>query len=95
MNIEKIDEAWKYLDDNLSFMEQCKLFREICYDKISYWSEEHKGIIYNGEYSQKNIEQATSIQQQISTMIDLYSQIINGKREFEERYLKSKGVYGG
>ena len=93
MNLKKINEAWEYLNNNLSFMEQCKLFREICYDKISYYSDEDKGIIYNGKYSQKNIEQATSIQQQISTMISLYEQIIDDKREFESGYLKSKGVY--
>ena len=90
-----LDKVFKYkgeLEDNLTFEEICKCFREILYKQISYYGEDSKGIIYDGTYSQTQIEQASRLQQKISGYIDLYNQIISKHNEFDEVYLKDKGV---
>ena len=90
MNTDRVFKQLKEVISNLSFEEVCKMFREICYDQIAYYSGENKGIIYKGNYSQRNIEQATYLQRKVSTAIDLYSQVIVCKREFDENYLKDR-----
>ena len=92
MDIDKIFEFKDMLEHELSFEEICKLFREIFYSQISYYSNTNKGKIYDGSYSQTNIEQATRLQQKLSTCIDLYNQVISQHREFDESYLESKGI---
>ena len=90
-----LDKVFKYkdeLENNLSFEEICKCFREILYEKISYYGEDNKGIIYNGTYSETQVGQATRLQQKISGYIDLYNQIISKHNEFDEEYLRDKGV---
>lgn len=92
MDLDKVFAYYDELQNNLTFEEICKLFREIIYDQVSYYSDTNKGKIYDGSYSQTNIEQATRLQQKLSTCIDLYNQVISQHREFDEDYLKSKGV---
>lgn len=92
MNLGKIFKIKDYIESELTFEEICKMFREIFYSKISYYDENNKGIIYNGEYSDINIEQATRIQQRLREDIALFEQIMSDKREFDEIYLRSKGL---
>lgn len=93
MNYKLIEENIKNLKDNLTQQEIFKLMRELLYEQISYYGDNDKGIIYNGDYSQINIEQATIINNKIRGYIGIYSQIICNKREFSEDYLESNGVY--
>lgn len=92
MNLDKVFAYYDALNHSLTFEEICKLFREIFYEQVSYYSDTNKGKIYDGSYSQVNIEQATRIQQKLSTCIDLYNQVISQHREFDESYLESKGI---
>lgn len=92
MNIEKVFKYKDELESNLTFEEICKCFREIMYEQISYYSEDHKGRIYDGSYSDVQINQATRVQQKMSMCVDLYNQIISGNREFDEGYLREKGI---
>ncbi len=64
------------------------IFRNITYDYIKYFSEENKGIIYDGSYDRDVIHQATDFQRKISTYSDLMNQSISSHRLFDENYLK-------
>lgn len=90
MDIDRVFKQLKEVISNLGFEEVCKMFREICYDQIAYWNDRNKGVVYNGEYSSKNIEQATYLQGKISTAVDLYTQVLIHKREFDEDYLRER-----
>ena len=72
-----------------SFKEVCKAFREICYDQVSYYAEDNHSSIYDDEekYPQDIIEQATYLQQKLSTIVDLYEQCITDGRKFDWEYL--------
>ena len=74
--------------DTYSFSELMWLFRNITYDQIKYFSEDNKGVVYDGSYSREVIEQATDFQRKISTYADLMSQSISNHREFDRDYLK-------
>ena len=92
MDIEKVFKYKDELENNLTFEEICKCFREIMYKQISYYGEDHKGIIYDGTYTNEQINQATRIQQTMSSCVDLYNQIISSHRTFDEGYLREKGI---
>lgn len=92
MDLEKVFKYKDELQNNMTFEEIVKCFREILYEPISYWDENHNGIIYDGTYNNAQIEQATRIQQRLSTCLDLYNQIISSHREFDESYLKDKNI---
>lgn len=91
---EKMYTELSRLLDTYSFKELMWLFRNIIYDQIKYFSEENKGIIYDGSYSRKNIDQATDFQRKISTYADLMSQTISSHREFDEGYLEQYAYAG-
>lgn len=74
--------------DTYSFSELMWLFRNITYDQIKYFSEDSKGVVYDGSYSREVIEQATDFQRKISTYADLMNQSISNHREFDRDYLK-------
>ena len=80
--------------DIYSFKELMWLFRNITYDQVKYFSEDNKGVIYDGSYSRELIEQATDFQRKISTYADLMNQSISNHREFDRDYLK-KYDYAG
>lgn len=92
MDLDKIFSYKEEIENNLTFEETCKLFREILYKPISYYSSDNKGLIYDGTYSETQIEQATRLQQKLSGYIDLYNQIVTKHNEFDEGYLRDKGV---
>ena len=71
-----------------SFKEICWIFRSIAYDMVAYYDQNAKAKIYDGTHSELNIEQANRLQQQISSLVDLFEQSIVDKREFNEGYLK-------
>lgn len=85
---EKMYEELNRLLDSYSFSELMWLFRNITYDQIKYFSEDNKGVIYDGSYSREIIEQATDFQRKISTYADLMNQSISNHREFDSDYLK-------
>ena len=90
-NLDRVNEAIVYLASNLNFKEICKVFREICYDQICYYSEDNCGLIYkNDKYTDKHKEQATYLQRKISTSVDLYEQIIDSYNTFDESYLEER-----
>lgn len=91
INMDRVEKVIKEVISMLSFEEVCKMFREICYDQICYYSDDSKGHIYNNnEYTQKNVEDATYLQRKVSTAVDLYEQVITDKREFNEDYLRER-----
>lgn len=92
LDMNKVIEAKEYLEERLNFSEICKLFREICYDKVAYWSESNKGVVYDGTYEPLNIEQANRLQQAISRDVDLFEQSVVRKRTFDEGYLREKNL---
>ena len=75
MDMDKIHEYKKELQDNLTFEEISKLYREILYNV----------------YEEFTIEQAYEIHcyQLLRDMIDIFTQMLNG-REFDINYLKDK-----
>lgn len=91
IRIERVNKQLKEVISNLSFEEICKMFREICYDQVCYYSEDAKGHIYNdNEYTKTHIEQATYLQRKVSTAVDLYCQSIVNKNTFNEDYLRER-----
>lgn len=93
-DIEKMYTELSRLLDTYSFQELMWLFRNITYDQIKYFSEENKGVIYDGSYSRKSISQASDFQRKISTYADLMNQTISSHREFDEGYLKQYDYAG-
>lgn len=63
------------------------LIRNITYNQVAYWDESDKGMIYDGNHSQINIEQATRLQQHLSGFSDLLEQSLNG-RVFDADYFE-------
>lgn len=82
------------LISHCSFKEISWIYRNIVYDWVAYWSSESKGKVYDGTYSDLNIEQANRLQQQISSLADLFEQSVIDKREFNEDYLKNYAFAG-
>lgn len=88
IDMKVVEPMLRELAKTLNFEEICKLFREICFDQVAYWSDENKGIIYKDEtYNKINREQACQLQRKVSTAVDLFSQSIINKNTFEEGYL--------
>ena len=70
--------------------EDFKKIRDFIYECVSYYSKDDKGIIYNGEYNQIQIEQANILQQHICAYVDMFSQIICDNRTFDNKYFENK-----
>lgn len=85
---EKLYKEMSRLLDTYSFEELMWMFRNITYDQIKYFSEDNKGIVYDGSYDRVMIEQATDFQRKISTYTDLMTQTVSRHRVFDEGYLK-------
>lgn len=86
MDMQKVYSEESKIKEQLSLAEIFKMAREIAYGEVSFYSENDKGIIYNGEYTQTQIDQATKLQQKIRDDCDCFTQIICNKREFEKGY---------
>ena len=90
IDMERVNLQLLDVISNLSFDEICKMFREICYDQVCYYSEEHKGLMYREDRTSLNREQACRLQRKVSTAVDLYAQSVIDGREFEESYLEER-----
>ena len=82
LNMDRVEEVLKDVITRLSLEEVLKMTREITYDMVS------GERLYNGSYSQLNIEQANAFQAKIRDACDMFAQSIVDKREFDENYLK-------
>lgn len=93
LDMNRVEEVLRYTCSKLCFREVCKMFREICYDQVAYYSNDLCAPLYkDGKRSQLSIEQANRMQQKISMLVDLFDQSIVDGREFDEDYLKEKGI---
>jgi hypothetical protein len=64
------------------------MIREISYDMVCYYSDEHKGKIYQDDtYSEQNRFEACQLQRLLSAACDLFGQSIIQHREFGDDYL--------
>lgn len=90
INTNRANDNLETLATNCTLKEILWILRNITYDQISYYDEDNKGKIYDGSYDQKHIEQANALQREISTMCDLFGQVIVGHRNFEEGYLEER-----
>ena len=88
MNYERMESKLEDVCKNLTLAEVLKMVREISYDMVAYYSEDHKGIIYCDEkYSDKNQWEACQLQRLLSSACDMFGQSIIEHREFGESYL--------
>lgn len=90
IRMDRVNKVLLDVIQKLSFTEICKMFREICYDQVCYYSEEHKGIIYKEDREPLNKEQACRLQRKVSTAVDIFEQSVVDKRIFEESYLDER-----
>jgi len=88
MDMKKVMEGIYNLLENYTMKEIMKMMREISYDVVSYYGPSQKGQIYDGSYSEINVEQASRIQQRLRDMADLFTQSVVDHREFDEEYLR-------
>lgn len=90
---DRVEEVLRYTCSHLNFKEICKMFRDICYDQVAYYDNDLCSGIYKDEKRSKlSVEQANRLQQKVSCFVDLYEQSIVDGREFDEGYLKGKGL---
>lgn len=95
IDLDNAIKSMQYLVKHNNLKEILWIVRNLSYEQVCYWGEDHKGIIYQDDsYSQVNREQACKIQRMLSTASDLFSQSILQHREFEESYLE-KWTDGG
>lgn len=87
IDIDRAEKFLKKLVSNCTLSEVLWIVRNITYDQVSYYDKDLKGVIYNGNYNDNQIEQATSFQRKLSTMCDLFRQVVVDKREFDNNYL--------
>ena len=92
IDINKCSDMIDKLNKEYSVDEIFWIIRNLTYDYIRYFGEDNKGIVYDGSYSDINVEQATRAQQSLSTSADIMCQVISSKREFEDSYLISKNI---
>ena len=92
IDINKCSDMIDKLNKEYSVDEIFWIIRNLTYDYIRYFGEDNKGVVYDGSYSDINVEQATRAQQSLSTSADIMRQVISSKREFEDRYLISKNI---
>lgn len=92
IDLDRANEMLTQLISKCNLKEIFWILRNISYDQVAYWSQTSHSKIYDEETEGKrtnlNVEQANRLQQQLSSIIDLYEQAILDKREFDEGYLK-------
>lgn len=91
LNMDRVNEVLMYVISKLNFKEICKMFREICYDQVAYYSKDMCSKIYKDEKRDRlNVEQCNRLQRKVSTAVDLYEQAIVDERTFDENYLEER-----
>ena len=93
LDMERVEEQLQHLVSHCSLNECLKIIREIANDMVCYYSENNKGIIYDGTYTQEQIEQATFLQRKLRDVCDLFAQVVIDKREFNDEYLRKRLGY--
>ena len=88
IDINKLKTVWDTLESKCNYKEIMWLFRNFAYEAVRYSSKDDCGPIYQEGYSNLTMEQANRFQQQISTVVDLFTQSVVDRREFNEDYLK-------
>ena len=88
---DRVEEVLRYTCSKLSFSEVCKMFRDICYDQVAYYSNDLCSPIYKDDKRSKlNVEQCNRLQRKVSTAVDLFEQAVVNSREFDEEYLEQR-----
>ena len=88
LNMDRMFEMLKAVSGQLTLRESLKMMCEMVYDMTSYWSDDNKGIVYNGEYSEDHIWQATMLGNGLRALADVFNQSIVEKREYDQDYFK-------
>lgn len=87
----RVEEVLRYNISKLNFKEICKMFRDICYDRVAYYSQDLCSDIYKDPNRDKlNVEQCCRLQRKVSTAIDLFEQSYSDARVFDEDYLAER-----
>lgn len=95
LNMERMEEVLQYVISSLTLKEVLKMIREISYDMVCYYNDEHKGIIYQDpSYDKEQQWQACQLQRLLSGACDLFGQSIINKNKFNESYL-NRWINGG
>jgi hypothetical protein len=89
-NLDREQEGIMTIISHCNLAETLKAFRDITYDQVSYFGDDAKGVIYNGKYSDEQIDQATKLQRTISGAADMLGQIILNGMTFDEGYAKMR-----
>jgi len=92
LNMDTVENILKYSCQVANFKEVSKMYREVSYDQIAYWSEDSHSPIYDHpeKYSDLDIENLTFLQKKISTAIDLYTQMLVQGNHFDRKYLEDQ-----
>lgn len=88
IDLDKMKEIWDLLESRCNYTEIMWLFRNFVYEAIRWSSDSDHGPVYDEGRTRLNTEQANRLQQQISSVVDLFTQSVVSKREFDEGYLK-------
>lgn len=90
-NMDTVENLIGYMCSRGNFKEVCKAFREVCYDQVAYWGDDSHSPIYDNldKYSELDIENINFLQKKISTVVDLYTQMLVQGNHFDRSYLES------
>lgn len=75
MDIDKVFEYYNDIQNDLTFEEICKLFREVIYTKYEKFDNEQWDKIH--------------CYQLLKSVINIFEQMVDNDRKFEEDYLKN------
>lgn len=90
-NSRRVEEVLRYNISKLNFKEICKMFRDICYDRVAYYSKDLCADIYKDPNNDPlYIEQCCRLQRKVSTAVDIFEQAITDGRMFDENYLEER-----
>lgn len=88
INLNRANELLTLLISKCTFKEINWIYKSLAYDLVSYYDQNTKARLYDGTHTDLNVEQANRLQQQLSSITDLFEQSVIDKREFNEDYLK-------
>jgi hypothetical protein len=90
IDLIRVESNLSYLSKASNFITNMKTFREMIYSVVSYFSDDTKGIIYDGTYTQEQIDQANKLQEKISSCTDMLTQIVVKHQTFDADYFDKK-----
>lgn len=89
LDMNRVNEMIGVVASHLTLKEVLKMTREIIYDMTSYYDSDTCGVVYNGsngDYSKKNVWQATMIGNGARALLDYFQQSIVNKNVFDDGY---------